>query len=77
MIGGVCPHATVSVTPDAISAQALVTAACCANSSVAAEALGGVLRGALEPLSKLSPQQLIDERYEKFRRMGALFTQNA
>jgi acetyl-CoA carboxylase carboxyl transferase subunit alpha len=42
---------------------------------VAAEALGGVLRGALDELSAMSPQALIDERYEKFRRMGAFFTE--
>ena len=44
---------------------------------VAAEALGGVLRGALEELSAMSPQELIDERYDKFRRMGAFFTEAA
>ena len=41
----------------------------------AAEAVGGTIRHALEELSHLSPQQLIDERYEKFRRMGAFFTE--
>jgi acetyl-CoA carboxylase carboxyl transferase subunit alpha len=41
----------------------------------AAEAVGGTIRHALEELSSLSPQQLIDERYEKFRRMGAFFTE--
>jgi acetyl-CoA carboxylase carboxyl transferase subunit alpha len=41
----------------------------------AAEALRVTLRGALEELSKLSPQQLIDDRYVKFRRMGAFFAE--
>ncbi len=41
----------------------------------AAEALGGTLRVALEELSSMSAQELIDERYEKFRRMGAFFTE--
>ena len=41
----------------------------------AAEALGIGLREALRELSDLSPQQLIDERYDKFRRMGAFFTE--
>jgi acetyl-CoA carboxylase carboxyl transferase subunit alpha len=44
---------------------------------LAAEALGGVLRGALSELSAMSPQALLDERYEKFRRMGAFFTEAA
>jgi acetyl-CoA carboxylase alpha subunit len=41
----------------------------------AAEALGIGLREALRELADLSPQQLIDERYDKFRRMGAFFTE--
>ena len=41
----------------------------------AAEAIGGVVREALRELSGLSAKQLIDERYEKFRRMGAFFTE--
>ena len=43
----------------------------------AAEALGLVLRETLRELPKISPQQLIDERYEKFRRMGSFFTEPA
>ena len=39
----------------------------------AAEALGVVLRETLQELSGTSPQQLIEERYEKFRRMGSFF----
>jgi acetyl-CoA carboxylase alpha subunit len=33
------------------------------------------LRSALAELSRLTPQQLIDSRYEKFRRMGAFFSE--
>jgi acetyl-CoA carboxylase carboxyl transferase subunit alpha len=40
----------------------------------AAEALAIVLRDALEELSGMSAKQLIDDRYEKFRRMGSFFT---
>jgi acetyl-CoA carboxylase carboxyl transferase subunit alpha len=43
----------------------------------AAEAVAGVLRGALSELAGLSPKQLVDQRYEKFRRMGAFFTEPA
>jgi acetyl-CoA carboxylase carboxyl transferase subunit alpha len=43
----------------------------------AAEALRQTLRTALAELSKLTPRQLIDQRYEKFRRMGGFFTESA
>jgi len=43
----------------------------------AAEALGGTLRVVLEELSAMTPTQLINERYDKFRRMGAFFTEAA
>jgi acetyl-CoA carboxylase carboxyl transferase subunit alpha len=43
----------------------------------AAESLRTTLRGALAELSGQSAKQLIDDRYEKFRRMGALFTKTA
>jgi acetyl-CoA carboxylase carboxyl transferase subunit alpha len=43
----------------------------------AAEALGGFLRHALEELANESPQELIDQRYEKFRRMGSSFIESA
>ena len=43
----------------------------------AAEALAVTLRLVLDELSSKSPQQLIDERYEKFRSMGAFFTEAA
>jgi len=45
------------------------------NPDNAAEALGGTLRHVLNELSGMPSQQLIDERYEKFRRMGAFFTE--
>jgi len=35
------------------------------------------LREALAALSGLDQRRLIDERYEKFRRMGAFFAENA
>lgn len=41
----------------------------------AAEAVGGFLRSALEELSGVGPGELIEERYEKFRRMGSFFTE--
>ena len=43
----------------------------------AAELLKDALRKALAELSPMSPQQLIDDRYEKFRRMGNFFLQGA
>jgi acetyl-CoA carboxylase carboxyl transferase subunit alpha len=42
----------------------------------AAEAVALVLREALLELAGMSPQQLIDERYDKFRNMGAFFTES-
>jgi acetyl-CoA carboxylase carboxyl transferase subunit alpha len=39
----------------------------------AAEFLRQTLRSALTELGGRSPQELIDERYDKFRRMGACF----
>ena len=41
----------------------------------AADALRMMLRIGLSELTSLSEQQLIDERYEKFRRMGSFFTE--
>lgn len=41
----------------------------------AAESLRTTLRHALAQLAPMSAQQLIDDRYEKFRRMGSLFVQ--
>ena len=42
----------------------------------AAESLRTTLRNALAELSGQDPKKLIDDRYEKFRRMGALFTKS-
>ena len=39
----------------------------------AAERLGAALKAELAELSKLTPQQLMDERYAKFRKMGSFF----
>jgi acetyl-CoA carboxylase carboxyl transferase subunit alpha len=47
------------------------------NPDNAAEALGITLRAALEELAGVSPRELIEERYKKFRRMGAFFTEPA
>jgi acetyl-CoA carboxylase carboxyl transferase subunit alpha len=41
--------------------------------TIASLALGETLREALLELAGLSPEQLIEERYEKFRRMGSFF----
>jgi len=43
----------------------------------AADAIRDALRKTLPELSKLSPEQLIDDRYEKFRKMGNFFTEGA
>ena len=43
----------------------------------AAEAVRAALRASLAELSGLTPQQLIDDRYAKFRRMGSFFTEAA
>ena len=43
----------------------------------AAEALAGFLRGALEELAGYTAEELIVERYEKFRHMGAFFVEPA
>jgi acetyl-CoA carboxylase carboxyl transferase subunit alpha len=43
----------------------------------AAEALAVTLRQSLAELAGMSPDQLIGERYEKFRRMGSFFTESA
>jgi acetyl-CoA carboxylase carboxyl transferase subunit alpha len=44
---------------------------------IAAENLREALRSELAALAGRSPQQLIDERYEKFRKMGSFFTESA
>jgi acetyl-CoA carboxylase carboxyl transferase subunit alpha len=43
----------------------------------AAESLASMLRHALNELKRLTPSELIDQRYEKFRRMGSFFTEQA
>lgn len=45
------------------------------NPDNAAEALSGILRIALDELSGMPARELIDQRYEKFRRMGAFFSE--
>jgi acetyl-CoA carboxylase carboxyl transferase subunit alpha len=47
------------------------------NPDNAAEALGIVLRETLRELAGISPEQLIEERYDKFRRMGSFFIEPA
>ena len=46
------------------------------NPDNAAEALGVILREALNELTQMPAEQLIQERYEKFRRMGSFFTES-
>ena len=43
----------------------------------AAESLRKTLREALASLEKMSSQQIIEDRYDKFRRMGAFFAEQA
>jgi len=43
----------------------------------AAESLRETLRDALSKLGELTPRQLIDDRYDKFRRMGSFFQESA
>jgi acetyl-CoA carboxylase carboxyl transferase subunit alpha len=43
----------------------------------AAESLKATLRNALAELARLSPKDLIDQRYEKFRKMGNFFAEAA
>ncbi|MFN7937524.1 MAG: acetyl-CoA carboxylase carboxyltransferase subunit alpha [Bryobacteraceae bacterium] len=45
------------------------------NPAAAAEALRSTVRTALAELGRLSPQQLIDDRYDKFRKMGSFFAE--
>jgi len=44
---------------------------------LAAEALRLILRGSLAELSHLDAKQLVNDRYEKFRRMGSFFAESA
>lgn len=43
----------------------------------AAASLRETLRTALAELSRLSPQELVDQRYEKFRKMGNFFSEGS
>ena len=47
------------------------------NADLTAEAIRETLRQGLAELAPLSPQQLKDQRYQKFRAMGACFTEAA
>jgi acetyl-CoA carboxylase alpha subunit len=41
----------------------------------AAMSLRDTLRDALQSLAGIGPKQIVDDRYEKFRRMGSFFTE--
>jgi acetyl-CoA carboxylase carboxyl transferase subunit alpha len=43
----------------------------------AAQFVGDALRGALEQLGALTPAQLVEQRYQKFRKMGSYFAEVA
>ena len=45
------------------------------NADASAETMRDMLRHALAELGRLSPEQLVADRYEKFRRMGSYFTE--
>ena len=45
------------------------------DSDQAAEAIRDALRKTHPELNKISPEQLIDDRYEKFRKMGNFFSE--
>jgi acetyl-CoA carboxylase carboxyl transferase subunit alpha len=47
------------------------------NPDAAAESLAATLRSALAELSRLSAKDLVDQRYEKFRKMGNFFAEVA
>jgi acetyl-CoA carboxylase carboxyl transferase subunit alpha len=47
------------------------------DADAAAEAVRTTLRAALSELSGMTPKQLIDDRYDKFRKMGSFFTEAA
>jgi acetyl-CoA carboxylase carboxyl transferase subunit alpha len=47
------------------------------DADAAAEAVRVTLRTSLAELSKMTPKQLIDDRYDKFRKMGSFFTETA
>ena len=47
------------------------------DADAAAEAVRITLRSSLAELSRMTPKQLIDDRYDKFRKMGSFFTETA
>ena len=47
------------------------------DADAAAEAVRTTLRASLAELSEMTPKQLIDDRYDKFRKMGSFFTETA
>jgi acetyl-CoA carboxylase carboxyl transferase subunit alpha len=47
------------------------------DADAAAEAVRITLRASLAELSGMTPKQLIDDRYDKFRKMGSFFTETA
>jgi len=47
------------------------------DADAAAEAVRVTLRASIAELSKMTPKQLIDDRYDKFRKMGSFFTETA
>ena len=47
------------------------------NADAAAELLGKKLHDSLEELGRLSGEELVEQRYKKFRRMGNFFTTHA
>lgn len=47
------------------------------DADAAAEAVRVTLRASLAELSGMTPKQLIDDRYDKFRKMGSFFTEAA
>jgi acetyl-CoA carboxylase carboxyl transferase subunit alpha len=60
LIDGIIPESTLGAQEDPEGAS---------------DALGETLRRALQELSSMSPAALIEDRYQKFRRMGTLFVQ--
>ena len=47
------------------------------NVDAAAETLRDMIRHSLDELGRLTPEQLVSERYDKFRRMGSYFAEAA
>jgi len=47
------------------------------DADAAAESVRVTLRASLAELSHMTPKQLIDDRYDKFRKMGSFFTETA